>query len=144
MISTERKLHPPLLLILSNPTRKTTESLPNKLNKSGDTVLRILEEECISWEQLVNTTKSYFRSDKVEVIIDDTIIGKMYSKYITGSGDKYDLVTGQIFRSIYSVAAIISEGKLALPVAHTLWVKEKLCSQGIYRTKVEIAQELIE
>ncbi len=94
MISTERKLHPPLLLILSNPTRKTTESLPNKLNKSGDTVLRILEEECISWEQLVNTTKSYFRSDKVEIIIDDTIIGKMYSKYIAGSGDNYDPVTG--------------------------------------------------
>ncbi len=143
MIGTERQLYYPLSLILSTG-KKSSEELAKTVNRSGYTVLRILDNECISWEQLVNTAKSYFRSDKVEVIIDDTIIGKMYSKYIAGSGDNYDLVTGQIFRSIYSVAAIISDGKLALPVAHRLWVKEELCSQGTYRTKFEIAQELIE
>ncbi|MBA2306680.1 transposase [Candidatus Dependentiae bacterium] len=77
-------------------------------------------------------------------IIDDTIIGKMYSKYIAGSSDNYDPVTGKTFRSICSVVAMISNGKLALPIAHALWVKEELCSEGDYRTKVEVAQQLIE
>ncbi len=68
----------------------------------------------------MNTAKSYFRRDKVEVIIDDTIIGKIYSKYIPCSGDNYDPGTGQTFRSICSVAAMTRDGKFALPVAHRL------------------------
>ncbi len=143
MISTERKLHYPLLLILSNPARKTAESLAKTLNKSGDTVLRILEEECTTWEELISLAKKYFGSNKVKIIIDDSIIRKMYSKYIQGSGDNYDPVSKQVFRSLCTVVAMLTDGKTALPVLHKLWVKQEL-SFGRYQTKVEIAQELIE
>ncbi len=143
MTTNGRQLYYPLSLILSTG-KKSAEELGKTVIKSGDTVLRILENECISWEELVNAAKTLFGTDKVEVIIDDTIIGKMYSKYIAGSGDNYDPVTGQTFRSICSVVAMISDGKFALPVDHRLWVKEELCSEGGYQTKVEIAQQLIE
>jgi hypothetical protein len=144
MISTDRKLHYPMLLILSNPTKKTAESLAKTLNKSGDTVLRILEEECITWEELVSIAKKYFGSNKVKIIIDDSVIRKMYSKYIEGSGDNYDPVSKQVFRSLCTVVAMLTDGKIALPVLHKLWVKKELSSLGRYQTKVEIAQELIE
>ncbi len=124
--------------------KKTAEALAKTLNKSGDTVLRILKDECIDANELICKAQQYFGDNKVDIIIDDTIINKMYSKYIEGTGDIYDPVSKNTFRSLCSVVAMISDGTIALPVLHTLWIKEELSSPGQYKTKVEIAKELID
>src|SRR5215203_5341552 len=143
MISTERKLYYPLLLILSNHNRKTAESLARILNKSGDTLLRMLKDESIDENELIFEAQQYFGTTKVELIIDDSIIKTMYSKYIEGSGDNYDPVSRQTFRSLCTVVAMVSDGKTALPLVRKLWIKKELCHEGFYQTKVKIAQELI-
>jgi hypothetical protein len=143
MIINERTLSYPVALLLSNATKKTAEALSKTLDISGDTVLRILEDECITWEDLVALAKQYFGTNKVRIIIDDTLIEKMYSKYIGGSGDNYDPVTKKTYRSICTVVAMLSDGKIAIPVLHALWVEEAFSGEH-YKTKTEIAQELLE
>ncbi len=74
MIGTERKLYYPMMLILSMPREKTAEALAKTVNKSGDTVLRILKDECIDANELICKAQQYFGDNTVDIIIDDTII----------------------------------------------------------------------
>jgi DDE superfamily endonuclease len=142
MIDTKRILLYPISLLLSTH-KKTAEGLAQLLGISGDTALRILKDECTTWEELVDRTKHYFGTDRVSVIIDDSLIKKMHSKFIAGSSDNYDPVTKQTYRSICTVVALLTNGKEALPVVHNLWINREF-SQDQYQTKVSIAQDLIE
>nr|MBA3752329.1 transposase [Candidatus Dependentiae bacterium] len=126
------------------PRKKTAEALAKTLNKSGDTVLRILKDEGIDTNELICKAQQYFGDNKVNIIIDDTIINKMYSKNIEGTGDIFDPVSKRTFRSLCSIVAMISDGRIALPVLHTLLIKQELSSPGHYKTKAEIAQEFID
>lgn len=74
MISTDRKLYYPMLLLLSTDNKKTAEALSRMFDISGDTLLRILNNESADWNDLINKAKSYFGDKKVEIIIDDSII----------------------------------------------------------------------
>jgi hypothetical protein len=144
MLSTKRVLHYPILLLLSNAHKKTAEALAPLLDISGDTLLRILENECVTFEELIALAKEHFGMNKVHVIIDDSIIQKIHSQYIAGSSDNYDPVAKKVHRSLCTVVAMITDGTTALPVAHKLWINREFTSEDEYQTKVQIAQELIE
>jgi SRSO17 transposase len=144
MISTKRVLDYPMLLLLSNPLKKTAEALAPLLNISGDTLLRILEHECVTFEELLKLAKKLFGMKKIYLVIDDTIIRKSYSHYINGSSDNYDPVDKKVHRSICTVVALITDGKRALPIAHKLAISKEFTPTGKHKTKIEIAQELIE
>lgn len=143
MISkTEQKRIYPLSLLLST-TKKTAEALAKICHKSGDTMLRILENNSTNSEELIRLAVSLFGTDCLNVILDDTLLEKMYSKLIEGSGDNYDSSTGHVYRSLCSVVAMLSDGWYGLPVAHEFWIKKEILSDG-YKTKVQIGKEIIE
>jgi Transposase DDE domain len=143
MIGTKRMLYYPMVLLLSN-NFKSAEALAEMLSISGDTLLRILKNECVSCEELLKVAKEKFGMEKVTVVIDDTLIKKVYSRYIEGSSDNYDPVTKTTVRSLCTVVAMITDGKIAIPVVHKLWTNKEFCPEDYYQTKTEIAQELIE
>lgn len=143
MISTEHKLQYPMALILSTENKKTAESLSKLIGKSGDTTLRFLEKKCATWEELITIAITYFRTDKLYIIIDDSLIEKRFSKFIEASGDNYDSSIGQVYRSLCTVVAVLSDGKNAIPVMHDLWTKKEISPDVQHRTKVAVAQELI-
>jgi hypothetical protein len=60
MIKTDHTLYYPVLLLLSTD-RKTAESLSKICDKSGDTLLRIVEGESIDSNELINKAKQYFK-----------------------------------------------------------------------------------
>ena len=123
--------------------RKTAESLAKVNGTSGDTMLRILDKNPISLETLANVAVAFFGTNCLNAIIDDTVIEKMYSEFIEGSCDNYDSSKNQCYRSLCSVAVMVSNGWSAIPVTHEFWInKETLEDQ--YKTKVAIAKELIE
>lgn len=143
MISkTERKIIYPLSLLLST-NRKTAESLSKASGVSGDTMLRILSKDAISPETLAMVAVAFFGTNRLHVIIDDTIIQKMYSLLIEGSGDNYDSSKHQYYRSLCTVVAMVSNGWFALPVTHEFWINKDILKDE-YKTKVQIAKELIE
>lgn len=138
----ERKLSYPISLLLSTDTKKTAESLAKVHNKSRDTMLRRLEYDCVTLYELVKIAIIFFASDHLYLIIDDTTISKRHSKCIEGSCDNYDSSTGRTQRSICSVTVMLSNGRVALPIHHSLWVQKEIAGSG-YKTKIEIAQDLI-
>lgn len=143
MISkTERKIIYPLSLLLSTD-RKTAESLSKTSNISGDTILRILAKDAISPETLAMIAVAFFGTNRLHVIIDDTLIQKMHSTFIEGSGDNYDSSKHQYYRSLCTVVAMVSNGWFALPVTHDFWINKNVLNDA-YKTKVQIAKELVE
>jgi SRSO17 transposase len=138
----EQKLIYPISLFLSTG-KKTSESLASSYGKSGDTMLRILDKQCVTIDELVRLAVETFGTNFLHVILDDTLIEKMHSKYIEGSGDNYDSSNGRTYRSLSTVVAALSNGKFVLPVHHEFWIKKEVDTDK-YKTKIEIAQELIQ
>jgi SRSO17 transposase len=142
MISTNRHLIYPISLISSIPNKKTCESLSEVIGISGDTVLRLLDEYATSLEMLIQLARLHFADKKISLVLDDTIISKIYSKYIEGSCDNYDSAKGIKYRSLCSVTAVLTDGRIAMPIAQELWISEEF-STGSYKKKFELALDLI-
>lgn len=141
MIKTDRNVAYPLSLLLSIP-RKTCEALAEQIGTSGDSVIRMLNMSHRSEEELIVTTKKLTKK-KLYLIIDDTIIAKIYSKYIEGACDNYSTATGKSERSLCSVVAMLTDGEIAIPIDQLLWVSKEFID-GEKQTKSMIAKELIE
>lgn len=141
MIKTDRNIAYPLSLLLSIP-RKTCEALAEQIGVSGDTVLRMLNMSYRSAKELISITKNLTRK-KLYLIIDDTVIAKIYSKYIEGTCDNYSTTTGKSERSLCSIVAMLTDGDIAIPIDQSLWVSKEFID-GKKRTKSMIAKELIE
>src|SRR5579872_6427899 len=144
MISkTEQKITYPLSLLLSTSKKKTAESLSKICYTSGDTMLRILENQSTNPQELISFAKAFFGTDFLDVILDDTLLEKMYSKLIEGSADNYDSSNGHIYRSLCSIIAMLSNGWYGLPVRHDFWINKEVAGDA-YKTKVQIGKEIIE
>lgn len=77
------------------------------------------------------------------MIIDDTLILKLYSKIISGTSDNYDSSDGKTYRSLCSVVAMISDGETSIPVSQEIWTSKEFAKDS-YAKKWELAQQLIE
>jgi len=143
MISkTERKLTYPITLLLSSAPRKTCESMASIANMSGDSLLRLLKQEAITTEELIKVAYQVLRGKRWYMIIDDTIIDKIYSKEIEGACDNYDSSARKSYRSLCSVVAVLTDGKRTIPIAEDLWISKEF-TPNEYRKKWEIAYNLL-
>ncbi len=80
---TEQKLTYPIALLLSIPCRKTFESLGKAIDMSGDTISRLVEHKAATFEDLTKIIRTVWKRKKLYLIIDDTLIMKIYSKMRT-------------------------------------------------------------
>lgn len=92
--NSERQLTYPLALLLSTSPRKTCEAISVIANLSGDSFLRILKEKTITMDDLFYIAKKALVGKKLYLIIDDTIIDKLYAKVIEGTCDNFDSASG--------------------------------------------------
>lgn len=144
MISeTDRKLTYPIALLLSIANRKTFESLGIISNTSGDTIARIVECNAATPDDLAKIVKIIFKNKRLYLIIDDTLILKLYSKVIPGTSDNFDSADRKTYRSLCSVVAMITDGHTAIPVDQAIWTAIEFATDT-YKTKWQIAQQLIE
>lgn len=141
MIRTNRNVAYPLSLLLSI-SKKTCESLAEQIGTSGDTVIRILNDTNQSKTQLISLIKKMTKK-KLYLIIDDTIIEKIYSKWIEGTSDNYSTTTGKRERSLCAVVAMLTDGDIAIPIDQDLWISKEFID-GVKITKSMIAKDLIE
>lgn len=143
MISkTDRKLTYPIALLLSNGNRKTFEELGRHVNWSGDTIARIVDNHAATTEELLQIARKIFGKKRLKLIIDDTLILKLYSKLIPGTSDNYDSSDRKCYRSLCSVVAMLTDGCIAIPVDQSIWTEVSFKPIG-YQKKWEIAQQLI-
>jgi hypothetical protein len=101
-------------LILSTGKKNfTNTSRENKINSKkvlqpADTTFKILQTLC---QKLFKKTKKLF------LIVDDTLIKKIYSEWMQGSGLFYDSKTGRCITSFNLLVGALSDGKTTIPIS---------------------------
>lgn len=140
---TERKITYPIALLLSIPIRKTFEGLSREIDMSGDSICRLVEHHAANSQDLIKIVKTMLKGKRLFLIIDDTLILKIYSKVIQGTSDNYDSSDGKTYRSLCSIVALITDGEIAIPIDQSLWIAKEF-NENSYAKKWEIAQKLIE
>jgi len=115
----------PVLLITS--IKKSFEALGKTIGKTGKTICRWLKPADSYYEMLLNLSIKEFATKKELILIfDDTIIRKIYSKLMEGTGYFYDT---QLFRRIIGyklLVAMLTDGSKSLPLAASLLFSKEL------------------
>jgi len=142
MIQTRSKYS--ISLLMSNVgNKKTCAALARVYGNSGDSMLRMLENKAATKDDLIYSVRKFFGKKRLIVIIDDTLIQKMYSLYIEGTCDNFDTSQSRTVRSICSVTAMLTDGKWALPIEQEIWMSRDYSTDLTYKKKTELAQSLI-
>ena len=116
MLNVSMILKYPILNLLSIG-KKSFENLGRTIQKSGKTISRLLQPASVSFEYMQYLCQSMFRDKKkLFCIIDDTLIKKIYSQEMQGSGMFYDGKTGKQIIAYKLVLCLISDGKIAIPI----------------------------
>ena len=132
-----------IISLLRSTEKKNCTNLARTTSKTNaKKLLQLLKESPLSIIDFAKIINLHFAGKLKYLIIDDTIIPKKHSKDIVGSSDNYDHSERQIYRSICSMADLITDGITGLPIDQKFWVAEDNAQES-YRSKCELAQELI-
>lgn len=138
----------PILILLSIIGKKSFENMGRLIQRSGDTVYRLLHPAEISFQQSRRIAQDMFKNRKtLYVSIDDTLIKKIYSKMMQGAGMFFDTKIGRQIMAFRLVIAVITDGKFAIPIdCAYLYAKEllDLISDKQFRSKDDIAKASVE
>lgn len=131
----------PVLLIIS--IKKSFESLGAIIGKTGKTISRWLKSANEYYDSLLKISEKEFAAKKELILIfDETLIRKIYSQLMEGSGSFYDT---QLFRRITAyklLVAMLTDGVNAFPLTSTfLFSKELVPHQK--ETKFEWIKKII-
>ena len=127
---------------MSNSKRKTFESLGPELGLSGDTISRLATCNANSIEQLIDFSQKIFGRKKIYLLMDDTLLLKIYSQCIEGTSDNYSSGDRRQYRSLCSIIGMLTDGLTAIPIDQIIWTSREFCV-GQYQKKWELAQQLI-
>lgn len=130
-------------LILSTEKKKTCSALVDFTLLRSDRMLTVLAKMAPNAKDLMALVRRYFNPKlRWYIIVDDTLTNKRYAKLIEGVGRNYDSATGTYYTSLCSIVVMVTDGIIAIPIDHKLWI-EKAFAGDEYKTKIEIAKELI-
>jgi SRSO17 transposase len=144
MISANQNLQYPIALILSSESKKTCASLARTIKINEHAIWRLLQANTEIKSELIALVHSTFgKNKKLYLILDDTIIAKIYSKYIEGSSNNYNSSSRGVEWGLCSIVALVTDGKVAIPINLRNWTQEEIAKE-FYKSKVDLAKELIE
>ena len=116
MLYSSTVLKYPVLTLLSRGKR-SFEQMGLLIQRSGDTVKRLLHPAKYSFQAAQDICQSMFaRNETLCVGIDDTLLRKIYSKFMQGSGMFFDTKIGRSIMAYKLVICIITDGKFAVPI----------------------------
>jgi hypothetical protein len=105
----------PILLLKSTGVKNLTQ-LAATAGKSDKTICRSLLSLDSIFPMLVQISKKMFQNKKkLFLIIDDSLIKKIYSRFLRGAGKHFDQKTGRRVMSFKIQLACISDGKNVIP-----------------------------
>jgi Transposase DDE domain len=134
----------PFLILLSTG-KKSFENMGRIIKTTGRNIAKLLQLAEISFDILHQLSQSNFSNVNIlYLIIDDTLIKKIFATSMRGCGMFYDTKLGRCINAFRLVTALISDGKHAIPIGCAyLFSKEllALCSEK-YPSKDEIVKLL--
>lgn len=126
--------------------KKSFENMCRFIQMSWRLVAKLLQPSNISFNMAHKICQSIFSDkNKLFLIIDDTLIKKIFANNMRGSGMFYDTKIGRSINAFRLVTAMISDGKYAIPIdCAYLFSKEilNLCAER-FPSKDDIAKSLI-
>lgn len=138
----------PLLLLLSTIGKKSFENMGRLIQRSGDTVHRLLHPAEASFQCSRSIAQSIFAKNKTLYVgIDDTLIKKIYSKMMQGTGMFYDTKVGRQIMAFRLVIAVVTDGRFSIPIDSAyLYAKEllDLIKDKQFQSKDDIAKASVE
>ncbi|MDP2951482.1 MAG: transposase [bacterium] len=115
-------------------------SLARVANCSHDSLTRILKEQKLVWQILLTSfaLRIFGKLQDGYLIIDDTVISKIFAKKIENLSWVYCSKIGKVVQGLDIVMLAWSNGKLTLPLAIKVYQK----NSG--KTKIDLALELLD
>ena len=144
MLNINMVLTYPLLVILSIG-KKSFETMGKIIGKSGDTVARLLPDLQTSFSLTQEISRHIFKDKKkLFFIIDDTLIKKISSQFIEGTGFFFDTKIGRRIIAFRAIFGMISDGRHTIPIdVDYLFSKEVAEALENPKSKNQIAIALI-
>ena len=106
----------PILAILSIG-KKSFEGMARALGKKRDAVRRLLPSSELNFNLLHAIARFIFKNKRhLTVAIDDTLIRKMYSKMMVGSGYFFDGKLGRRITAFRLLAVAMTDGQYTIPL----------------------------
>jgi hypothetical protein len=146
MLNVSMILKYPILNLLSIG-KKSFENLGRTIQKSGNTISRLLQPASASFEYMQYLCQSTFQDKKkLFCIIDDTLIKKIYSQEMQGSGMFYDGKVGKQILAYKLILCLISDGKFAIPIECAYLFSKELLDliPDKFQSKEDIAKIFIQ
>ena len=135
----------PFLLLLSTGKR-SFENLGRFIQLSGRAVASMLPSENISFGIAHNICRSiFYGKKKLYLIVDDTLIKKIYATNMRGAGMFFDTKIGRCINAFRLVTAMLSDGRYSIPIdCAYLFAKEliDLCSER-FKSKDDIVKAFV-
>lgn len=126
--------------------KKSCTQMAKELDQSHDSLNRALSAEellfCIP-QALKSLIHRLSVKKKGWLIIDDTLISKLYAKYIEGVDDHFDSSIKRCIRGFSAVVIAWTNGKTTIPLDFEFWFNKEIVTPEQYLTKIQIAQILI-
>lgn len=143
MFKENTNLDYPLLTILSIGKR-SFESMGNLIKKSGDTIKRLLRPSDENFAQIYKIATQVFHG-KVELvlILDDTLIKKIFSRLMQGSGWFYDTKICRRILAYKLLVISITDGRVTIPIDFSFLFTEELLN-GSIQSKDELIKKLVQ
>jgi hypothetical protein len=107
---------------MSTSVKKNFESLARDVQTNGDHISKILNTDAVTIHDLISFCKKVFKCKGLYLLIDDTLISKIYSKVVPGACDNYSSSSRQTQRSLCSIVAMLTDGETAVPIDQELWI----------------------
>jgi hypothetical protein len=125
--------------------KKSFENLGRSIKKSGDTIRRMLRPASENIEHMQKLAQEIFRDSQVLiVVIDDTLIKKIYSQFMVGTGKFFDTKIGRKITAYRLIAVMVTNGKFVIPLnCAFMFAKELLSKSDIIKSKTDLAKEFI-
>ncbi|MBX9704394.1 MAG: transposase [Silvanigrellaceae bacterium] len=131
----------PVLLITS--IKKGFEAFGRTINKTGK-IARWLLDKHLYHDQIAILARKEFRKNKrIFLLFDDTLIKKIYSQLIEGSGRVYDTQSMRRIMAHKLLVAMLSDGKQTLPLTSTFLFSKELMPTP-KETKLDWIQRVIQ
>lgn len=140
-----------VLTILSRGKR-SFEQMGLIIGRSGDTVKRLLHPTQSSFKISRSICKSIFVKEKTVYIgIDDTLLKKVYSRFMQGAGMFFDTKVGRSIMAYKLAICMVTNGKISIPIDCAYMfskeildsIKEKFPGKyGITKSFVNVARKL--
>lgn len=151
MLNLSTWLKYPLIVMLSIG-KKSFENLGRHAGQDGYAFSKCLQPKETSYQLLQNMTVSMFaKATKLVLAIDETILRKIFSAYMQGTGRHFDSKIGHRIIAYKLIVAVITDGHYVMPVfAEYLFTPElieqmeqkPLSKEGLIKNLISLAHAL--